>query len=151
MAVQKFDRSVLKVGQVFIMGTNILAFALGFVLQVRWAWVLAPLVGAVMLLGVVSPDLGLFRQVYLRILKPRRIVAPRVVDEDPAPHQFAQVVGAVFLLGAGAAFALGGTGLGWVLAWVVILLAFANFAFDFCAGCQVYFQLQRMHLIRDRG
>ena len=151
MAVQKFDRSVLKVGQVFIMGTNILAFALGFVLQVRLAWVLAPLVGVVMLLGVANPELGLFRQLYLRVLKPRGLVGPRVVDEDPAPHQFAQVVGAVFLVVAGAAFALGVTGVGWGLTWVVILLAFVNFAFDFCVGCQVYFQLQRMRLIPDRG
>ena len=149
--VQKFDRSVLKVGQVFIMGVNILAFLLGFVLQVRGAWILSPLVGVVMLLGVVNPELGLFRQVYLRFLKPRGLVAPRVIEEDPTPHQFAQVVGAVFLLGAGAAFVLGGTGLGWVLAWVVILLAFINFAFDFCVGCQVYFQLQRMNLIARRG
>lgn len=151
MAVQKFDRSVLKVGQVFIMGINILAFALGFVLQVRLAWVLAPLVGIVMLVGVVNPDLGLFRQLYLRLLKPRGVVGPRVVEEDPTPHQFAQVVGAVFLLGAGTAFALGGTWLGWVLTWVVIMLAFINFAFDFCVGCQVYFQLQRMRLIPNRG
>lgn len=151
MAVQKFDRSVLKVGQVFIMGINILAFALGFVLQVRLAWVLAPLVGIVMLVGVVNPDLGLFRQLYLRLLRPRGVVGPRVVEEDPTPHQFAQVVGAVFLLGAGTAFALGGTWLGWVLTWVVIMLAFINFAFDFCVGCQVYFQLQRMRLIPNRG
>jgi len=151
MAVQKFDRSVLKVGQVFIMSINILAFALGFVLQLRLAWVLAPLVGFIMLLGVVNPELGLFRQLYLRVLKPRGLVGPRVVEEDPTPHQFAQVVGAVFLLGAGAAFALGGIGLGWALTWVVILLAFINFAFDFCVGCQVYFQLQRMRLILDRG
>ena len=151
MAVQKFDRSVLKVGQVFIMGINILAFALGFVLQVRLAWVLAPLVGMLMLVGVVNPDLGLFRQLYLRLLRPRGVVGPRVVEEDPTPHQFAQVVGAVFLLGAGAAFALGGTWLGWVLTWVVIILAFINFAFDFCVGCQVYFQLRRMRLIPDRG
>ncbi|HEV1997185.1 MAG TPA: DUF4395 domain-containing protein [Candidatus Dormibacteraeota bacterium] len=151
MAVQKFDRSVLKVGQVFIMGINVLAFALGFVLQVRLAWLLAPLVGIVMLVGVINPDLGLFRQLYLRFLKPRGVVQARVVEEDPAPHQFAQVVGAVFLLGAGAAFALGGTGLGWGLTWIVILLAFINFAFDFCVGCQVYFQLQRLRLIPNRG
>ena len=151
MAVQKFDRSVLKVGQVFIIGLNVVAFALGFVLQVRWAWVLAPLVGVIMLLGVVNPDLGLFRQLYLRVLRPRGVVGPRVVDEDPTAHQFAQVVGAVFLLGAGAAFAMGGNGFGWALTWVVILLAFVNFAFDFCVGCQVYFQLQRMRLIPDRG
>lgn len=151
MAEQKFDRSVLKVGQVFIMGINVLAFALGFVLQVRLAWLLAPLVGIVMLIGVINPDLGLFRQLYLRLLKPRGMVQPRVVEEDPAPHQFAQVVGAVFLLGAGAAFALGGSGLGWGLTWIVILLAFINFAFDFCVGCQVYFQLQRLRLIPNRG
>lgn len=151
MAEQKFDRSVLKVGQVFIMGINVLAFALGFVLQVRLAWLLAPLVGIVMLIGVINPDLGLFRQLYLRLLKPRGVIQPRVVEEDPAPHQFAQVVGAVFLLAAGAAFALGGSGLGWGLTWIVILLAFINFAFDFCVGCQVYFQLQRLRLIPNRG
>jgi hypothetical protein len=151
MVVQKFDRSVLKVGQVLIMATNILAFALGFVLQLRGAWVLAPLVGVVMLLGVLNPELGLFRQLYLRLLKPRGIVGPRVVEEDPTPHQFAQVVGAVFLLGSGVAFAMGGTTPGWLLVWVVILLAFINFAFDFCVGCQVYFLLQRTRLIPTRG
>jgi hypothetical protein len=147
MAVQKFDRSVLKVGQVLIITTNILAFALGFVLQLPAAWVLVPLVGVVMLLGVLNPDLNLFRQLYLRVLKPRNIVRPRVVDEDPAPHQFAQAVGAAFLLAGGGAFVLGLTALGWGLSWIVIALAFLNFAFDFCVGCQVYFQLQRMRLI----
>ncbi|GAC1334186.1 MAG: DUF4395 domain-containing protein [Candidatus Dormibacteria bacterium] len=147
MMVQKFDRSVLKVGQVLIMATNILAFALGYVLQVRGAWVLAPIVGLVMLLGVVDPRWGLFRQLYQRVLKPRGLVKPRVVEEDPTPHQFAQVVGSVFLLGSGMAFLLGGVVLGWVLAWIVIALAFVNFAFDFCAGCQVYFQLERLKLV----
>ncbi|MFN2466161.1 MAG: DUF4395 domain-containing protein [Candidatus Dormibacteria bacterium] len=151
MAIQKFDHSVLKVGQVFIMGVNLLAFAVGFVLQVRGAWLLAPLVGVVMLVGVLNPELGLFRQLYLRVLKPRGIVRPRVTEEDPAPHQFAQVVGAIFLLAAGATFAIGATALGWVLVWVVIALAFLNFAFDFCVGCQVYFQLDRMHLVPRRG
>ncbi len=151
MTVQKFDRSVLKVGQAFIMGLNILAFALGFVLQVRGAWLLAPLVGLLMLAGVANPALGLFRQLYLRLLKPRGLVRPRVVDEDPAPHQFAQVVGSVFLLAAGLVFALGAPTVGWVLVWIVIALAFLNFAFDFCVGCQLYFQLDRVHLVPHRG
>jgi phosphate/sulfate permease len=151
MAVQQFDRSVLKVGQAFIMGVNILAFALGFVFQVQVAWVLAPLVGIIMLLGVFNPEFGLFRQLYLRVLKPRGIVKPRVIQEDATPHQFAQVVGAVFLLAAGVAFMAGAVALGWVLAWIVIALAFINFAFDFCVGCQMYFQLDRMRLIPRRG
>lgn len=151
IAVQQFDRSVLKVGQAFIMGVNILAFALGFVFQVRFAWLLSPLVGIVMLLGVVNPELGPFRQLYLKVLKPRGLVKPRVVQEDATPHQFAQVVGAVCLLAAGAAFVAGAVAVGWVLAWIVVALAFLNFAFDFCVGCQIYFQLDRMRLIPGRG
>jgi hypothetical protein len=150
VAVQAFDRSVLKVGQVFTMSLNILAFALGFVLQVRYAWVLSLIVGLIMLAGIANPNLALFKQFYLRVLKPRGIVKPNVVQEDATPHQFAQGVGGSFLLAASAAFLAGASEVGWVLVWVVIVLAFVNFAFDFCVGCQVYFQLDRFHLIPHR-
>ena len=147
MAVQAFDRSVLKVGQAFIIGLNLLAFLLGFVLQVRSAWLLVPLVAVLMLVGVARPGVGPFRQLYIRVLKPRGLVKPRIVQEDATPHQFAQVVGAVFLVAATASFLVGAAALGWVLAWVVIVLAFVNFAFDFCVGCQVYFQFERFNLV----
>ena len=147
MAVQQFDRSVLKVGQVFIISVNLLAFLLGFVLQVGWAWLLVPLVGVLMLAGVANQDLNLFRLAYLNVLKPRGLVKPRVVQEDAAPHRFANGLGGSFLLLATLAFLAQATVLGWILAWIVIVLAFVNFAFDFCVGCQVYFQLQRFNLI----
>jgi len=151
VAVQAFDRSVLKVGQVFIVGLNLIAFVLGYVLQVGWGCVLVPIVGAIMLLGVLSPDLGLFRQLYLRVLRPAGMVKPRVVQEDPTPHSFAQLVGGAFLAAATLTFLLGLTPAAWVLTWIVIVLAFVNFAFDFCVGCQVYFQLDRLHLLPHRG
>jgi hypothetical protein len=151
VAVQAFDRSVLKVGQVFIMGVNILAFALGYVLQVRYAWVLSLLIGLIMLGGLANPNLALFKQLYLRVLKPRGMVKPNVVQEDATPHQFAQGVGGSFLLAAAIAFLAGAPEVGWVLVWIVIVLAFVNFAFDFCVGCQMYFQLDRFHLIPHRS
>jgi hypothetical protein len=151
MAVQAFDRSVLKVGQVFIIGLNVVAFALGFVLDIKLAWLLVPVVCVVMLAGVVNPNLNLFRQFYLRVLKPAGIVKPNVAQEDPTPHQFAQAVGATFLAAASLTFLLGAYGAGWVLSWIVIVLAFVNFAFDFCVGCQVYLQLDRMHMLPRRG
>jgi hypothetical protein len=151
MAVQAFDRSVLKVGQVFIIGLNVLAFALGFVLQIKVAWLLVPVVCLVMAAGVASPNLNLFRLFYLRVLKPAGIVKPNVAQEDPTPHQFAQAVGATFLAAASLTFLLGASSAGWVLSWIVIVLAFVNFAFDFCVGCQVYFQLDRMKLLPRRG
>jgi hypothetical protein len=151
VAEQAFDRSTLKVGQVFIMSLNLLGFILGFVLQVRFAWLLATLVAAIMLAGLVDPRLALFRRFYLTVLKPRGLVKPDVHQEDPTPHQFAQLVGGSFLLAASAAFALGAATVGWVLVWIVILLAFVNFAFDFCVGCQLYFQLDRFKLLPRRG
>jgi hypothetical protein len=150
VAVQAFDRSVLKVGQAFIIGLNVVAFALGFVLQVRYAWVLSLIVGLIMLGGIANPNLALFRQFYLQVLKPRGVVKPNVVQEDATPHQFAQGVGGSFLLASAVAFLLGATEVGWVLVWIVIVLAFVNFAFDFCVGCQMYFQLDRFHLIPHR-
>jgi hypothetical protein len=151
MAVQAFDRSVLKVGQAFIIGLNVVAFALGFVLQLRYAWLLVPLVAVIMLAGVVNPSFNLFRQFYIRVLKPAGIVKPNVVQEDATPHQFAQGVGGTFLLAATAAFLFGAIAVGWALSWIVIFLAFLNFAFDLCVGCQMYFQLDRMHLLPRRG
>jgi len=151
MAVEAFDHSVLKVGQVCIMGLNLLAFVLGYVLGVRGAWLLVPLVGIVMALGVVSRELNLFRRLYLGVLKPSGIVKPRVHQEDPTPHVFAQGVGAAFLGLSTLAFVLGLGPAGWVLSWIVIVLAFVNFAFDFCVGCQVYFQLDRMKLLPRRS
>ncbi len=148
--VQALDRSVLKVGQVFVIGINVVAFALGFVLQLRYAWLLSTLVGLIMLGGIASPRLALFRQFYLHVLRPWGLVRPRVVNEDATPHQFAQAVGGAFLIAATLAFLAGSDRLGWALVWTVIVLAFINFAFDFCVGCQVYFQLDRLHLLPHR-
>jgi len=151
VAAQVFDRSVLKVMQAFIIGINVVAFALGFVLQVKYAWVLSTLVGLVMLGGIANDNLAIFKRFYLGVLKPRGIVKPNVVQEDVAPHQFAHGVGGSFLMVATIAFLAGALGAGWVLVLIVIVLAFVNFAFDFCVGCQMYFQLDRLHLIPHRG
>jgi drug/metabolite transporter (DMT)-like permease len=53
-----------------------------------------------MLHGAAVPSQSLPRLLYLNVLKPRGLVRPRVVVEDPAPHRFAQLVGGVFLLAA---------------------------------------------------
>lgn len=151
MAAAPFDRSVLKVGQIFTMGLPLIAFILGFVFQNPYAWILVALEAAIMLAGRYNQDWALPRQLYLRVLKPRGLVKPRVVEEDAAPHQFAQLLGGIFLAAATLAFVINLVLAGWVLSWIVILLAFLNFAFDFCVGCQVYFQLQRFHLIPQRG
>ncbi|MEO6797513.1 MAG: DUF4395 family protein, partial [Candidatus Dormibacter sp.] len=85
----------------------------------------------VMLLGVAQPRLGLFRQFYLSVLKPARVLTPSPSRESPKPHAFAQLLGGIMLVLASLVFAVGLTLGGWLLAWIVIILAFVNLAFNF--------------------
>lgn len=73
-------------------------------------------VAAVMLAGTVWPGAGLFKLVYARLLKPAGILRPDVMEDDPAPHLFAQGLGGLVLGAATLALAAGVSVLGWALA-----------------------------------
>jgi len=132
----------LRVNQTLI----ILFIVVGYLLNLP---ALIMFVGAVMLVGTIAPQAALFQQFYRQVLRPAGLLKPDLHDEDPAPHRFAQGVGASFLIAASLAFILGATGLGWVLSAIVAVLAAVNLFFGFCAGCFVYFQLARVGLIRS--
>jgi hypothetical protein len=140
-----FDRSVLKVNQMILMVVIVVAYVVGFGYPAI-AWVL-PFLALMMLAAVASPSLNVPRLLYARVLRPSGIVKPRIVQEDPAPHRFAQLVGGVFLAAASVFVATGLLLVAWVLAWIVVALAFLNFAFNICVGCIVYAQLVRIGLL----
>jgi hypothetical protein len=140
-----FDRSVLKVNQTILMVVLVGAYLLSFVLA-GFAWVL-PALAVMMLAGAASPRTNLPRLLYLHVLKPAHLVKARVVVEDPAPHRFAQLVGGVFLAAASLLALFGVLGIAWILAWIVVALAFLNFAFDVCVGCIMYAQLVRLGVL----
>lgn len=144
MANVRFDRSALKVGQVILIVGLIVAW---LVALARPAAAIALPVLALMLLGgALSPATSLPRAIYVGLLKPRGLVRPRVRVEDPAPHRFAQLVGGIFLVAASLTALAGLLAVAWTLAWIVIALAFLNFAFDICVGCIVYAQMVRVGL-----
>ena len=66
-----------------------------------------------------------------------------MIPDDPAPHRFAQGVGAAFLAASTLALFVGASVVGWVLAGIVAALALLNVVVGFCAGCFVYYQLAR--------
>jgi hypothetical protein len=134
---RKVDQSALKVNQTFIIGLLVLAFVLDSV------WLVA-FVAAVMLLGTAVPSLALFKGIYQRGLKPAGIVKPDVIVDNPEPHRFAQGFGGVVLVGALIALLAGATFVGWGLVAVVIVLAALNLFLGFCAGCFVYYQLNKL-------
>ena len=139
--VKKVDTTAIKFNQ----GSLIVLTLLGFLLNQPY---LVLFVGLVLAVGVIFPNATLFKQIYLKLLKPGGLLKPNVIEDDPAPHQFAQGVGAPFLLAASfALLVLNAVVLGWPLAWIVIILAAINLFFGFCAGCFVYYQLDRFGLM----
>ena len=127
----------LRVNQASIIGFLVLAFLLD------QAWLVA-FVCAVMAIGTAIPQAALFQRFYRDVLRPAGLLKPDLHDEDAAPHRFAQGMGAAVLLIATIALFAGAQVLGWGLSFVVIALAAVNLFFGFCAGCFVYFQLQRL-------
>jgi len=134
---RQVDRTALRVNQAFIIGF----LALAFLLDQPW---LVAFVFAVMAIGTAFPQAALFQRLYRDVLRPAGLLKPDLHDEDAAPHRFAQGMGAAVLLIATIALFAGATVLGWGLSFVVIALAAVNLFFGFCAGCFVYFQLQRL-------
>lgn len=135
--IRKVDHSALRTNQAFIISFLLAGLIVG-------GWALIAFVCAVMLVGTVWPKAGLFKLVYSTILRPLGVVKPDVIEDNPEPHLFAQGLGGLFLLGATAALLAGATVVGWVLTWIVIILAALNLFVGFCAGCFVYYQLNRL-------
>jgi hypothetical protein len=138
----RVDYTALKVNQSFIIGLLLLAFLL------YQPWLVA-FVGLVMLVGTVWPQAGLFKRIYSDLLKPAGLLKPDPRPDTPAPHLFAQGVGAIVLGIAVLAFAAGGVVAGWLLTALVIVLAAVNLFAGFCAGCFIYFQLARRGIQLD--
>ncbi|HKB47497.1 MAG TPA: DUF4395 domain-containing protein [Ktedonobacterales bacterium] len=141
LAVPKVDTHLQKFSQA---GTLTLT-ALAFIFQLP----LLVAIGAVVLaLSALVPALGPFRLVYRGVLAPAHILRPRIVEDDPAPHRFAQGVGAVFLIAASLAlYVAQAPTVGWTLDLIVFVLSTLNFTVGFCAGCFVYYHLGRLGLL----
>jgi hypothetical protein len=139
--VKRVDQTALKFNQAAIITFTLL----GFIFERPY---LVLFVGLVLAIGTIAPEWALFKQIYLKLLKPNKLLKPKVIKDDPTPHQFAQGVGALFLLVSSSLLLVFGNAImGWSLAWIVIILAGVNLFFGFCAGCFVYYQLDKVGLI----
>lgn len=135
--LSKVDRTALRVNQTAI-ATFVLA---AFLLNLVW---LVIAVAVVMALGTISPALAVFQRFYRDILRPAGLLRPDIHEESAAPHRFAQGMGATVLGLASVALLSGAATLGWALALLVGALAAVNVIFGFCAGCFIFFQIQKV-------
>jgi hypothetical protein len=137
------DKSGIKFSQAVI----IIFTSVAFVFDLPW---LLAITGLVMIAGSIIPEAGLFRIIYLNVIKPLGLMKPVLAEESSSPHLFSHGMGGVFLVTAFLFIELlpgnSGPAAGWTIAIIVAVLAFINVAFNFCAGCFIYFQLQKSGL-----
>ena len=111
---------VLITGSAWLLGAQLLVFAIGALFGLRYA------------------PYGI---VYRRLVRPR--LGPPARTEPEAPPRFSQGVGMVFAAGGVLGYALGASAVGITFTAFALFAAFLNAAFDFCLGCQVYLFIQR--------
>jgi hypothetical protein len=116
----KVDHSSLRVNQAVI----ILALLTAYIFDLPW---LTAAVALIMLVGT-------------------GIVKQHVLADNPKPHRFAQGIGDVVAAVSSALLFLGASAAGWALVWLVIVLSALNLFVGFCAGCAVYYWLQRLQV-----
>lgn len=140
-SLPRVDAHLIKFSQAWVIALS----AVAFVLSQPW---LALVAAVALTVSALAPAVSPFRLLYRYVAVPLGLLRPRVVEDDPAPHRFAQGVGAVFLLASsGVLFFTPLSVLGWALDLIVFVLASVNFTIGFCAGCFVYYQLGRMGLL----
>ena len=135
--LRRVDQTGLKTGQAL----TIILLIVGFVLN---SWLLVAFVAIAQLLGALAVPFAPYKLFYQYILKPSNLVKPNVINDNPEPHRFAMLVGALFN-GAATLFLLANVSIvAWVLVAIVIVLANLNFWLNFCMGCWMYYQFNRL-------
>lgn len=137
MSERKVDQAGLKTGQ----AATIILLILAFVLD---SWVLVAFVALAQLLGGLDAPFAPYRLAYQHLVRPSGLVRPDIQADNPEPHRFAMLVGALFNGAATVALLAGLPVVGWVLVGIVVVLANLNFWLNFCAGCWMYYQFNRL-------
>lgn len=129
----------------FSQACTVVLSALGFIFEQP---IIILVTAVIMAIAALAPDVSPYRLLYRWIVLPLHLLRPRIVEDDPAPHRFAQGVGATFLLASALVLLLtNATAVGLGLDLIVFVLAAVNLSVGFCAGCFVYYHLGRLGLL----
>jgi hypothetical protein len=135
--LRKVDHAGLRIGMALTIAILLIAFVLD-------SWHLVAFVAIAQFLGGLGLPVAPYRLIYQYVIKPTGLVKPHVIDDNPEPHRFAMLVGAGFNAVATLALLASFPTVAWVLVWVVITLANLNFWLNFCLGCWMYYQFNRL-------
>lgn len=114
-----------------------IAFVIDATAGVTAGRVIVGATGLAMAVSVIGgPRYSLLGRLFNQVVRPALRIGPGV-QEDVAPHRFAELVGAVFLIVAFGLLWVSEVA-GWALVLIVVALAALNWLAGICVGCQMY-------------
>jgi hypothetical protein len=129
----------------FSQASTVVLTALGFLLIQP---IIILITAIILAISAFVPAVSPYRLVYRGIVLPLHLLRPRIVEDDPMPHRFAQGIGAAFLVASALVlFFTHATALGLTLDLIVFVLSAVNLTIGFCAGCFVYYHLGRLGML----
>jgi hypothetical protein len=131
-----FDRGARRFGQISLIAVIGIGYVVG---SISFIYAGAFMLGAALFAPILAPQLQLYK-----LMVSRRLIQTDIHDEDATPHRFAQQMGFGMLSGAVIASIVGLSGVAWIMALVVLVLALVNVTTGFCAGCFVHAQIARV-------
>jgi hypothetical protein len=134
----RIDRNLGKFSQ----ACTVLLTALAFIFQ--WP-IVVPIVAIIMALNTFAHQVSPYRLLYKGVVVPLGLLKPRIVEDDPNPHRFANGIGTVFLTASTIfLFLTPLKTVGWVLDLIIFVLSGINLTVGFCLGCFMYYHLGRL-------
>lgn len=130
------DRNLIRFSQ----ACTIILLVLGFVTD---TWIPIAVAALCQILGATGSALSPYHLLYEQIAKPSGIVKPSPRPDNPQPHHFASFVGGA-MDAIGVLLLIAGNPVGWVFVGIVFVLANLNLWVNFCAGCMMYYQFNRL-------
>ena len=135
---QVIDQNELQVHRFLSIITLLIAFVLD-------QWELVALQGVIFGLAFLNLKFSPYVALYHHVLRPSGLVHPDPRQDNMEAHRFATIIGLLVSLSAAYLLATGYAAIGWALVWLIIVLAIIAF-FGWCAGCFMYYMLNRLGL-----
>lgn len=124
----------------FNMAVTAILLVLGYLLN---SWIPVAVAIVCQFAGSFGLSFAPYRLLYIGLVVPTGLMKPKEIPDNHAPHRFAAFVGGLFNLIGLVLILFGFDIIGWVFVGIVFVLSILNLFLAFCAGCFMYYMLNK--------
>ncbi len=124
----------------FNMAVTAILLALAYLLN---SWIPVAVAITCQFAGSFGLSFAPYRLLYIGLIVPSGLIKPKKIPDNHAPHRFAAFVGGLFNVIGLVLILLGFDIIGWVFVGIVFVLSILNLFLAFCAGCFMYYMLNK--------